>query len=79
MPEAETRKNYMTIIKVNEGKFLNMERMTYTEPSKNGGMYVYFAVGGGDVGGPSCYMKLDQSEALLLQEFLDAQKKKAST
>jgi hypothetical protein len=68
----------MTLVKVNDSKFVNVDRMTYTEPSGNGGMFVYFAVGGGDIGGPSCYMKLDQSEASLLRQFLDTQLKKPS-
>ena len=66
----------MTLVKVNDGKYVNVDRMTYTEPSGKGGLFVYFAVGGGDIGGPSCYMKLDQSEASLLRQFIDAQMRK---
>jgi hypothetical protein len=68
--EGEER---MVIVKVNEGKYLNLARMTYTEPTRKGGLVVHFAVGGGDVGGPSCYTKLEPSEASILQQFLDAQ------
>ena len=61
----------MTVVRVNEGKYINVDRMTYTEPSRNGGLVVHFDVGGGDVAGPSCCMELEQSEASMLRQFLD--------
>lgn len=66
----------MAIVDVNEGKYINLDRMTYTEPSRNGGLVVHFDVGGGDIAGPSCCMKLDQTEASTLRQFLDSQTKK---
>jgi len=63
----------MTLVKVNDGKYINVDRMTYTEPRRNGGLVVHFDVGGGDVAGPSCCMELEQSEASMLRQFLDAQ------
>ena len=63
----------MTIVKVNDGKYINVARMTYTEPTRKGGMVVHFDVGGGDIAGPSCYTKLEPGEASILQQFLDAQ------
>jgi hypothetical protein len=68
----------MTSVKVNEGKYINVDRMTYTEPCRNGGMIVHFDVGGGDVGGPICYTKLEPSEASILQQFFDTQMKMPS-
>lgn len=67
----------MTIVKVNDGKYINLDRMTYIEPSKKGGMFIHFAVGGGAIGGPSCWMELDQTEASIIQKFLESQTKKA--
>jgi len=67
----------MTIVKVSEGKFINIARMTYTEPTRAGGLIVHFDVGGGDIAGPSCCMKLDPAEAMILQQFLDAQTARA--
>jgi hypothetical protein len=67
----------MTIVKVNDGKYINLDRMTYTEPSKKGGLFVHFAVGGGAIGGPSCWMELNQAEASTLRKFLDSQTSKA--
>lgn len=63
----------MTIVKVSEGKFINVARMTYTEPTRRGGLIVHFDVGGGDIAGPSCCMKLEPGEASILQQFLDTQ------
>ncbi len=62
----------MLMVKVNDGKYINLNRITYTEPSRKGGLVVHFAVGGGDVGGPSCYVKLEPSEASILRQCLDA-------
>ena len=63
----------MSIVKVSDGKCINLHRITYTEPSRKGGMIVHFAVGGGDVAGPACEVKLEPSEAAILSQCLDAQ------
>jgi hypothetical protein len=63
----------MIMVKVNDGKYINLNRMTYTEPSRKGGLIVHFDVGGGDVAGPSCCVTLEPSEASILQQCLDAQ------
>ncbi len=62
----------MVFVKVNDGKYINVARMTYTEPTRKGGLTVHFDVGGGDIGGPSCCVKLEPGEASILQQFLDA-------
>jgi len=62
----------MAIVKVSDGKYINVARMTYTEPTRKGGLVVHFDVGGGDIAGPSCCMKLEPGEASILQQFLDA-------
>jgi hypothetical protein len=67
----------MTVVKVNEGKYINLHRMTYTEPSRKGGLVVHFAVGGGDIAGPACEVKLEPSEAAILRQCLDAQIRQA--
>ena len=63
----------MVIVKVNDGKYINCARMTYTEPTRKGGLMVHFDVGGGDIAGPSCRTKLEPAEASILQRFLDTQ------
>lgn len=62
----------MTIIKVGNDKYINVDRMTYVEPASRGRLMVHFDVGGGDLGGPSCCMKLDENEAGLFRRWLDA-------
>ena len=66
----------MAIVKLSDSKYINLDRMTYTEPARNGDLVVHFDVGGGDVAGPSCCMKLEQSEAAIFRQFLDAQVKR---
>jgi len=61
----------MTIIKVGGDKYINVDRMTYVEPARKGRLVVHFAVGGGDVAGSSCCMKLDVNEAELFKRWLD--------
>lgn len=61
----------MTIVKVAEGKYINLDRVTYIEPKRGGRLIVHFAVGGGDIGGPSCEIKLDEDEAAHLIRWLD--------
>jgi hypothetical protein len=61
----------MTIIKVGTDKYINVDRMTYVEPRRGGRLVVHFDVGGGDVAGPTCCMKLDENEAELFKRWLD--------
>ncbi len=59
----------MTIIKVGDGKYINVDRMTYVEPGRKGRLVVYFNVGGGP--GPPCCMTLEENEAELFKRWLD--------
>jgi len=61
----------MTIIKVGDDKYINVDRMTYVEPGRKGRLIVHFGVGGGAGAGPSCCMKLDENEAELFKRWLD--------
>ena len=63
----------MTIIKVGDDKYINIDRMTYVEPGRKGKLVVHFDVGGGDIAGPDCCMKLEQDEADRLRQWLDGQ------
>ena len=47
----------MLIFKISEGKYINVDRMTFVEPCKRGQLLVHFAVGGGDFTDPECKMK----------------------
>ena len=62
----------MTIIKVSEDKYINLDRMTYVEPARSGKLIVHFDVGGGDMAGPDCCVKLDHDEAVKLRKWLDS-------
>lgn len=62
----------MTIVKVGDCTYINVDRMTYVEPGRKGKIVVHFAVGGGDVARPSCRMTLDQDEATRFKQWLDA-------
>ena len=62
----------MVIVKVNHGKYINLDRVTYAEPSRTGGLVVHFALGGGDIAGPSCRVELEPPEASILRQCLDA-------
>ncbi len=62
----------MTIIKVGADKYINVDRMTYVEPARKGRLVVHFDVGGGDLAGPSCCMRLDENEAALFKRWFDA-------
>ena len=61
----------MTIVKVAQGKYINVDRMTFVEPKRGGQLLVHFAAGGGDLGGPFCQTKLDQGEAEQFVQWLD--------
>ncbi len=60
----------MTIIKVGDGKYINVDRMTYVEPGRQGGLVVSFMVGGGG-GSAYCSMTLEENEAELFKRWLD--------
>lgn len=62
----------MMIVKVAEGKFINVDRMTYVEPYKKGQAIVHFAVGGGEFTESSCNMKLEQQEAEHFVQWLES-------
>ena len=64
----------MTIVKVAEGKYINIDRMTYVSPYKRGQVIVHFAVGGGDYTEASCNMKLEQPEAEQFIRWLENHK-----
>ena len=36
----------MNIVKVGEGRYINVDRMTHVEPKRRGRLLVHFAVGG---------------------------------
>mgnify|MGYP006865053018 CR=1 FL=1 len=61
----------MNIIKVSEGKYINLDRITYIETKRNGKVIVHFAVGGGDWVDAACTLKLDQDEAAKVLNWLD--------
>ena len=62
----------MSIIKVGDDKYINVDRMTYVEPKRKGRLVVHFDVGGGDIAGPSCCMTLEDNEAELFKRWLDS-------
>lgn len=62
----------MSIVKIAEGKYINVDRVTYVEPKRGGRVMVHFAVGGGDIGGPSCELKLDEQESIHFLRWLDS-------
>jgi hypothetical protein len=61
----------MNIIKVGDDRYINVDRMTYVEPKRKGGLVVHFEVGGGDIAGLSCRMTLEKNEAELFKQWLD--------
>ena len=63
----------MTIIKVGEDKYINVDRMTYVEPARKGRLVVHFDVGGGDIAGPACRMTLEQDEADRFRQWREGQ------
>ena len=67
----------MTIVRVGNDKYINVDRMTYVEPARKGRLVVHFDVGGGDVAGPSCLMTLEQDEAELFKRWLDDRSRNA--
>ena len=62
----------MNIIKVGVDKYIHLDRVTYIEPARKGRLVVHFDVGGGDVAGPKCQVKLEADEAEVLRRWLDA-------
>ena len=63
----------MKIIKVGINKYINVDRITYVEPVRKNRLMVHFAIGGGDVGGPSCRIRLEEDEAASLLRWLEGQ------
>ena len=62
----------MTIVQVAEGKYINVDRVTYINPKRRGQLVVHFAVGGGDISGPDCEMKLAPEESERFIRWLDS-------
>ncbi len=62
----------MTIFKVGDDKYINVDRMTYAEPGRKGKLIVRFDVGGGDIAGSACRMTLEQDEARRFRQWLDS-------
>jgi len=67
----------MTIVQVGDGKYINVDRITYVEPGRKGRLEVHFDVGGGDVAGPKCRMTLESDEADILLRWLDARSRES--
>lgn len=61
----------MLVVRVGNGKYINADRMTYVEPGHKGTLVVHFDVGGGDIAGPACRVKLEQQEAEQFARWLD--------
>ena len=62
----------MTVVKLSDSKYINVDRMTYVESKRRGRMVVHFDVGGGDIAGPSCNVTLEEDEAERFKQWLDA-------
>lgn len=62
----------MTLVKLGEGKYVNVDRMTYVEAGRRRKLVVHFDVGGGDIAGPSCQTALEAEEAQAFTQWLDA-------
>ena len=62
----------MTLVKLGEGKYVNVDRMTHVEPGRRHKLVVHFGVGGGDIAGPSCQTTLEAEEARAFTQWLDA-------
>jgi hypothetical protein len=64
----------MTIIKVSENKYINVDRMTCVTPGmKEGILVVHFDVGGGGYLGPSCTVTLEGEEVEVFKRWLNTQ------
>ncbi len=64
----------MNLVKVGDGKYINVDRMTYAEKGRKGEIVVQFSVGG-VLFQPSCYVTLKEQEALDFIRWLDASSK----
>ena len=62
----------MTIVKVGDDKYINVDRMTYVEPGRKGKLVVHFSVAGGEQSGSYCCMTLEQHEAETFRQWLDS-------
>ncbi|MBN1362145.1 MAG: hypothetical protein JW993_16235 [Sedimentisphaerales bacterium] len=60
----------MTIVKVDEQTYINVDRMTYVQPKRRR-LIVHFAVGGGDLAGPDCRVTLEPEPSLRFLQWLD--------
>ena len=61
----------MTIVKVGDDKYINIDRTTYVEPGRKGKLVVRFDVGGGGIEESACRLTLEQDEADILRQWLD--------
>ncbi len=61
----------MNIVKVSDGKYINVDRVTFVEPKRRGQLVVHFSVAGGDWVDSSCTLKLEQEEAAIFLRWLD--------
>jgi hypothetical protein len=61
----------MTIVRVGDQTYINVDRVTYVQPGRKGKMAVHFDVGGGDIAGPSCCLTLESEEATRFKQWLD--------
>jgi hypothetical protein len=64
-------RDYMNIVKISDGKYINVDRITYVETNRKGQVMVHFAVAGGDWVDASCKLKLEKDEAAQFMQWLD--------
>ena len=62
----------MNIVKISDGKYINVDRITYVETNRKGQVIVHFAVAGGDWVDASCKLKLEKDEAAQFIQWLDS-------
>jgi hypothetical protein len=62
----------MTILKLGPDRYINTNRITFTESKSKDRMVVYFATAGGDYSAVVCSVKLDSDESHVLRLWLDA-------
>lgn len=67
----------MNLVKVGDGTYINVDRMTFTERGRKETLAVHFAVGGGSMAGPACFVTLKGQEASDFIHWLDARSKEA--
>lgn len=69
----------MNVVKVGKDRHINLDRMTHAEPWRKGALVVHFAVGGGEMTGPSCRTVLKGAEAEALRRWLDVMSENAES